>query len=214
MPSQRFYRLPEEKQALIWKASMKEFISVPYEKVSINKIIRDAGISRGSFYTYFEDKKDLLSFLLEDTRKKWSDFCADRLEDTGGDLFLAMEALLEYGIDFCKNNDLLRLHRNLIMYPDTMVTECMENDLKFERDMEEHFLGKIDRSCLRDGTEQGLTLLAKLCTICMLAAFTEYYKCPEKEEFIKESYKKALRLLQYGACKVPQNDQVEEKGYE
>ena len=214
MPSQRFYRLSEEKRALIWKASMKEFISAPYEKVSINKITRDAGISRGSFYTYFEDKKDLLSFLLEDTRKKWSDFCADRLEDTGGDLFSAMEALLEYGIEFCKNNDLLRLHRNLVMYPDTVLTECMENDFGFEQEAGEDFFGKIDRSRLKDGTEAGVTLVVKLCTICMMAAFTEYYKCPEKEAVIKESYKKALRLLCYGACKARQKDQVEERSDE
>ncbi len=211
MPSQRFYRLSKEKKAVIWKASMKEFISVPYEKVSINKIIRDAGISRGSFYTYFEDKKDLLSFLLEDTRKKWGDFCIESLEETGGDLFSAMAALLEYGIEFCKNNDLLRLHRNLIMYPDVVMTDYMENDLDFEQAVGEEFLGKVDRSLLRDDSEAGVVLLAKLCTICMLAAFTEYYRYPEKEEIIKESYKKALDVLHYGACKAPQNDQVEEK---
>jgi len=32
MPSERFHRLSKEKQNLIWKASMKEFIAVPYEK--------------------------------------------------------------------------------------------------------------------------------------------------------------------------------------
>ena len=67
---------------------MQEFASVPYEKVSINKIIRSAGISRGSFYTYFEDKRDLLSFLLEDTSAKWKEFCLDRLDKTDGDVFL------------------------------------------------------------------------------------------------------------------------------
>lgn len=80
---------------------------------------------------------------MEDTRKKWSDFRAERLEDTGGDLFSAMEALLEYGIEFCKNNDLLRLHRNLVMYPDTVLTECMENDFGFEQEAGEDFLERL-----------------------------------------------------------------------
>ena len=39
---------------------------VPYEKVSINQIIHNADISRGSFYTYFVDKKDLLEYILSD----------------------------------------------------------------------------------------------------------------------------------------------------
>ena len=91
------------------------------------------------------------------------------------------------------------------------MTDYMENDLDFEQAVGEEFLGKVDRSLLRDDSEAGVVLLAKLCTICMLAAFTEYYRYPEKEEIIKESYKKALDVLHYGACKAPQNDQVEEK---
>ncbi len=211
MPSQRFYRLPEEKQAIIWKASMKEFISVPYEKVSINKIIRDAGISRGSFYTYFEDKKDLLSFLLEDTKRKWGAFCKNRLEDTEGDLCSAMEALMEYGIEFCKSNNLLRLHRNLVMYPDTVLAEFDEKDFCLEEATGEDFFKKIDRSLLKDETDRGILLLVKLCTVCMMAAFTEYYRYPEKEEIIKQEYKKALRILCYGAYKDSAKNQMEEK---
>ena len=211
MPSQRFYRLSEEKRALIWKASMKEFISAPYEKVSINKITRDAGISRGSFYTYFEDKKDVLSFLLENTKKKWGACCQQRLEDTDGDLCSAMGALMEYGMEFCRNNNLFRLHRNLVMYPGAVLTEGIEKDFDFERVIGEDFFGKIDRSRLKDGTDQGVVLLIKLCVACMMAAFTEYYKYPEKEEIIKAEYQKALRILCYGAYKTPQKDQLEEK---
>ena len=193
MPSQRFYRLSEEKRALIWKASMKEFISAPYEKVSINKITRDAGISRGSF------------------RKKWGACCQQRLEDTDGDLCSAMGALMEYGMEFCRNNNLFRLHRNLVMYPGAVLTEGIEKDFDFERVIGEDFFGKIDRSRLKDGTDQGVVLLIKLCVACMMAAFTEYYKYPEKEEIIKAEYQKALRILCYGAYKTPQKDRLEEK---
>ena len=56
-----------------------------------------------------------------------------------------------------------------------------------------------------------LVLLIKLCVACMMAAFTEYYKYPEKEEIIKAEYQKALRILCYGAYKTPQKDRLEEK---
>ena len=68
MPSERFLRLPEEKRGLICRIAMDEFIHVPLEKVSINRIIQKAGISRGSFYTYFEDKRELLVWVLKTTR--------------------------------------------------------------------------------------------------------------------------------------------------
>ena len=50
MPTERFYRLPEVKRQAIREAALKEFARVPFEKVSINQIIRNADISRGSFF--------------------------------------------------------------------------------------------------------------------------------------------------------------------
>lgn len=211
MPSERFYRLSEEKQMVIWKASMKEFIAVPYEKVSINKITRDAGISRGSFYTYFEDKRDLLSFLLEDTAKKWRQFCLEGLEKADGDIFLMMESLLDYAIQFCKNNDLFSLHKNLIIYPEDELMECVLEDVDLRKEVEEGFFSKIDRSRLRDGSIGGVVLLIKLCFISMMGGLAEYHKNPDKEETIKREYQKALSIFRDGAYKDSEKDQVEEK---
>ena len=84
MASERFWRLPPEKQKAIYEAAIEEFIQVPFEKSSINKIIQQAGISRGSFYTYFEDKRELLSFVLEDTKTQWFNFCINYLKKSGG----------------------------------------------------------------------------------------------------------------------------------
>ena len=67
MPTERFHRLPEAKRQAIREAALKEFARVPFDKASINQIIRNADISRGSFYTYFEDKQDVVEFLLRDT---------------------------------------------------------------------------------------------------------------------------------------------------
>lgn len=211
MPSERFYRLSEEKQMAIWKASMQEFASVPYEKVSINKIIHNAGISRGSFYTYFEDKRDLLSFLLEDTSAKWKKFCLDRLDKTDGDVFSMMEALMDYAIYFCKNNDLFSLHKNLIIYPGDEIMGYISERVNMEKTIEEEFYRKIDRSRLRDNSVDGVMLLMKLCLIAMMAGITEYHKNPEKEETIKKEYKKALLLFRNGAYQAPEKDQVEDK---
>ena len=68
MPKQTFYKLPQEKQERILAAAKREFTQVRYSDASINQIIRDAGIPRGSFYQYFEDKKDLFLCFLQDYR--------------------------------------------------------------------------------------------------------------------------------------------------
>ena len=68
MPTQRFLNLKESKKNAILEAAANEFARVPYSAVSINQIIKEAEISRGSFYTYFEDKDDLMHYMLRGFR--------------------------------------------------------------------------------------------------------------------------------------------------
>ena len=70
MPTERFLHLGEEKQEKIMAAAVREFSAHPMEDISINRIIKDAGISRGSFYTYFRDKQDVLDHLIRTFRKR------------------------------------------------------------------------------------------------------------------------------------------------
>ncbi|ETP70922.1 transcriptional regulator, partial [Lachnospiraceae bacterium JC7] len=66
MATERFEKLSEDKKKRILLAAREEFARVPYEEASINQIIKNAGISRGSFYTYFEDKNDLLQYVFSE----------------------------------------------------------------------------------------------------------------------------------------------------
>lgn len=59
MPFETFYNLNEKKKNNILKAAKEEFEAFKYVDASINRIIKAANISRGSFYQYFEDKNDL-----------------------------------------------------------------------------------------------------------------------------------------------------------
>ncbi|MCU5751761.1 TetR/AcrR family transcriptional regulator, partial [Bacillus cereus] len=70
MPKQTFFNLEREKKELLIQAAMKEFSRVPLFEASISNIIKDAGIPRGSFYQYFEDKEDVFFFLLNDHSKR------------------------------------------------------------------------------------------------------------------------------------------------
>ena len=66
MASERFLNLPEEKKQRIIAAAREELSRVPYDALSINRIIKEAGIPRGSFYDYFADKDDLIEYLMGD----------------------------------------------------------------------------------------------------------------------------------------------------
>lgn len=64
MPKQTFLNLPEEKRNNIISASIDEFAQFGLENASTNRIIENSGISKGSFYQYFDDKQDVFMYLL------------------------------------------------------------------------------------------------------------------------------------------------------
>lgn len=63
------------------EASFEEFSKHGYEKASIAQIIKRAGIPRGSFYQYFEDKLDLYSHILLTIGLKKHEFSTSALPD-------------------------------------------------------------------------------------------------------------------------------------
>ena len=63
MPKQTFFNLDKAKQTRIFDAAVLEFSQRTYEEVKISNIIRDAKIPRGSFYQYFDDKRDLFMYM-------------------------------------------------------------------------------------------------------------------------------------------------------
>ncbi|MCI2106379.1 MAG: TetR/AcrR family transcriptional regulator [Intestinimonas sp.] len=96
MPSTTFFNLPEEKRQRLLAAARSEFAHVPYPDVSINQIIRGAGIPRGSFYMYFQDKADLFRYLLQCHNEQFESELCLLLREHHGDLFAAAMALFDH----------------------------------------------------------------------------------------------------------------------
>jgi len=61
----QFMNLDENKSKKIIDAAMNEFIRSGYERASTNVIVKEAGISKGSLFNYFTNKKGLYLFLLD-----------------------------------------------------------------------------------------------------------------------------------------------------
>ena len=94
MPKQTFYKLPQEKQERILAAAKKEFTQVRYNDASINQIVRKAGIPRGSFYQYIEDKKDIFLYFLKDYKKEILCGFSQCIRELSGNFFAAVAAFV------------------------------------------------------------------------------------------------------------------------
>ncbi|MBR0306571.1 MAG: TetR/AcrR family transcriptional regulator, partial [Lachnospiraceae bacterium] len=113
MPSERFFRLPKAKADTIRNAAIQEFKRVTPEEASINKIIQSAEISRGSFYTYFEDKHDLLRWLLGDFVASYQQFYITELNAWEGDLWAVFDAVLDHTIQWVADQGLVEIVGNM-----------------------------------------------------------------------------------------------------
>ena len=89
---------------------MNEFSQKSFDEASINQIIKDAGISKGTFYYHFKDKKDLYLYLIKIlTGTKW-DFINGAIkqqfdqEYKGKDIFEKFKMQAKVGILFAKQH--------------------------------------------------------------------------------------------------------------
>jgi|P827metagenome_2_1110787.scaffolds.fasta_scaffold01829_12 AcrR family transcriptional regulator len=95
MPTPTFFRLPEEKRARLTGAAWREFSAVRFSEASINRIVRDAQIPRGSFYQYFADKDDLFFYLLDTLYDDCLALAEDALQAARGNLFDAVPLVFD-----------------------------------------------------------------------------------------------------------------------
>ncbi|HDR7735887.1 TPA: TetR family transcriptional regulator [Bacillus thuringiensis] len=115
MPKQTFFNLEREKKEVLIQAAMKEFSRVPLFEASISNIIKDAGIPRGSFYQYFEDKEDVFFFLLNNHSKRDNDKFISIIKENEGDLFDSYIELYQYLLRKFQNLENRNFFRNAFL---------------------------------------------------------------------------------------------------
>jgi AcrR family transcriptional regulator len=86
MPLKTFMNLKKERQKEIIDTCLKEFALRDYKEVSLSKIIEKLGLAKGSFYRYFESKKDLYAYLIEYAKKLNIGLFEKTLKEPGDDI--------------------------------------------------------------------------------------------------------------------------------
>lgn len=111
MPSDTFNHLPKEKKIRIMRSATKEFSNYTLREASINRIIKEANISRGSFYMYFKNIMDIYKYVVTVYKNKIKEVFLKYLKINHGDLFQSFIDIYDYVIetgskqanrDFCK----------------------------------------------------------------------------------------------------------------
>ncbi len=101
MPKPTFLNLPEEKRRAVTEAAADEFARYGFKAASINRIVANSGISKGSFYQYFEDKLDVFKHLMDALTAEKTDFFKSRRPPSPNlDTFEYFRWLIKTGMEF------------------------------------------------------------------------------------------------------------------
>ncbi|HHV94032.1 MAG TPA: TetR/AcrR family transcriptional regulator [Firmicutes bacterium] len=111
MPKDTFFNLPEEKRQKIIDAAIDEFGQRSFYDARITAVVEAAGIAKGSFYQYFEDKMDLFKYIVGLIAEKKMAYLNKnmmlRMEDYS--FFQLLRELFLSGFRFAKENPRLVL---------------------------------------------------------------------------------------------------------
>ena len=199
MPTTTFFNLPEEKRERLLAAARAEFARTSYGEASVNRIIRDAGIPRGSFYMYFTDKGELFRYLMERYGEMLVESFGGLLDRAGGDLFAAALDLYDaiaaqLAAGPCRElAEIIR--RNRQMEPGQLLTQPgPEAVLDRLRD-------RVDLSRLDLRTESDLADLFRLLVFCLAGALMTAER--EGVSAARSHLARALDILRRGAGAKP-----------
>ncbi len=201
MPTTTFLNLPKNKQKKIIEASLKEFGRVLLSDASINKIIKDADISRGSFYNYFKDINDLYIYSLNSYKEKFIKEFEKAIETTKGDLIETTKIIYDKIIYYCtteKNifkNIFLNMNYN-ISIRNRIECENIENKYKLIE-----LIGKINQEKLNIKTEEELFYIIDMILGFVLHGLIETIIDDKNPEIVKDKIIKQLEILKRGIYK-------------
>ncbi|MFJ7950906.1 TetR/AcrR family transcriptional regulator [Lysinibacillus sp. NPDC096418] len=109
-----FLKLNEEKQRSIINAALNEFSKQPYEAASTNKIVKEAGISKGLIFHYFGNKKNLYLFLFDYVFNKYSEATFENFDLTEPDVFKRYKQLISIQINIVQQNPAFFSFMNMV----------------------------------------------------------------------------------------------------
>lgn len=194
MPKETFYRLPDEKRERIMAAAEREFLENSFEAASINRIIKEAAIPRGSFYQYFEDKKDIFLYIVNTHKNEAFGFVESFIKDSDGDVFSFMRKAIDFMIS-AECSEKVEGMKRIFSQPwvfDMIVSDTMKGKQE-EANMPKGIMFKyIDKNQLNVENDDELIALINIFASISLGLFFKIFIMGKNMENDKEKIRKNI----------------------
>ncbi len=203
MPKPTFFNLKEEKRNILVEAAKKEFSRVSLYDASIANILKTAGIPRGSFYQYFENKEDAFFYLVgEHARKRFETFIS-LLKIHDGDLFEATRVMFHSMLEFSRENGQNNFIRNVLLNMNYKIEKTFTQSLTTETINQRY--GDIFQLVNREQFKiEDKRDLYHVLQILSAVTFHNLVQSIADELTLKEAmdkYMKEINMIKKGLCK-------------
>jgi AcrR family transcriptional regulator len=205
MPKDTFFNLPSNKRERIVEAALSEFEENAFDQASTNKIIEQSGISKGSFYQYFEDKKDLYKYLIQLMVESKLKYITPAMQNPfNHDFFEVIHDMNEAGLKFAldqprylKIGTRLMQDKNHALYKE-IIAENQERAFEAYSALVKN---AMERGELRDDIDVDFTARIIFIMSSEIVSLTMNNSYESLTENLTEILDKLMNLLAYGIKK-------------
>lgn len=186
MPKATYENLSEAKKAAVLSALVAEFEHHPLSEATVKSIVEALGISRGSFYQYFDSLTESYFYVLEREIVETHALFRKVYEASGQDLLKALEGYGEALAEEIFSSRHYALYRNRFLYWNARLDAEWRNYLKKrQEDLQE--VSALDQS-------EVLRFIRAVVHALMQRLFTESWS---REEFLSH-YRQQLEWIKGG----------------
>lgn len=201
MPSDTFFKLPQEKQNNLIESAILEFSENTYNEASINKIINRIKIPRGSFYMYFSDKLDLYKYIIKSYINKFNEITIKLLKKNNGDFIQMNKELYDKIIIFIQKDKNKKLLHNLFseirFSNEKFIFKPTEEEFETRKQL---IISLINKDLYDFKNIEQLFDAYMFSLTTTISAITHYFIEPN-HKYEKEIYLNRLHIIKYGIKK-------------
>lgn len=201
MIKQTFYNLPEGKKNRILDAIKKEFDKVPIDKISINSIIKEANISRGSFYQYFDDKGDLYDIIADKMSEKIKEILWEYLARNKGDIFATCYDLIHNKLCVDNIGDNVKHFRKFMPNVSINAKSIVERIWHNMGDNIKTIVSNIDTSKLNISEEYDIRILIFMLMNVVKETYFDRYMLNRSNDWVLMKADKMIAIIKNGCLK-------------
>lgn len=196
MPSNTFEKLAQEKKQRIFNSIHTELQRVPFPEMSINQIIKNAGIPRGSFYQYFKNKDDAFDFFISESSRKIKECIINRVSSMHGDIFEIAERTFEEMAKTGTEQYNIEFMHHIMPYVDIKKLDPFSNYVA-NMDSEKKLLlcSSLGIGKLNIKSEEELTDILGIIEALIQNSIAPILSGAEDAEVIKERFRRRLEII-------------------